>query len=437
MDTAAAGQDARGALLAPDYRERPYWWDRTPPPSVPEVELPAEIDAVVVGAGYTGLGASIELSKLGRSVLVLEKHEVGFGASTRNGGMIHPGVKLELDELFRKLGPVGRRIYDFTLEAFHAAERLFEEEGIDCDYSRSGHVYLAARSSHVESLRAIERLYRDDLGQGATFVPSEELQGEIGSPAFHGGVIVELSGGLDPGRFHAGLASIAVRSGVAIAEETPALRIRPERGGGFRVETHRGVVRARNVIVATNGYRDGLVPWLKRRVIPIGSYIIATEPLDPAIARELNPKGRMFFDSKNFLNYWRLSPDGRMLFGGRASFAPTTIARARDTLYAQMLAAHPQLEGVAVERAWGGKVGFTFDRIPHAGVHDGVHFALGYCGTGVALASYLGRCMGAWVAGGRPPPVAEPRFPPLPAGGATERLLPFAGLYYQLRDRVG
>lgn len=437
MDTAEAGQDPRGALLAPAYRERPYWWDRTTPPVIPEVELPEEVDAVVVGAGYTGLGASIELTKLGRSVLMLEKHEVGFGASTRNGGMIHPGVKLELDELFRKLGPVGRRIYDFTLEAFHAAERLFEEEGIDCDYTRSGHVYLAARPSHVESLRAIERLYRDDLGQGATFVPRDELPGEIGSPAFHGGVIVELSGGLDPGRFHAGLASIAVRSGVAIAEDTPALRIRPERREGFRVETHRGVVRARNVIVATNGYRDGLLPWLRRRVIPIGSYIIATERLDPATARELNPNGRMFFDSKNFLNYWRLSPDGRMLFGGRASFAPTTIARARDTLYAQMLVTHPQLEGVAVERAWGGKVGFTFDRIPHAGVQDGVHFATGYCGTGVALASYLGRCVGAWIAGGRRPPVAEPRFPPLPAGAATERLLPFAGLYYQLRDRVG
>lgn len=434
---AAPGDGAPAAPLAAEYRERPFWWDRSPAPAAPEVELPREVDAVVIGAGYTGLGASIELARLGRSVLVLEKHELGFGASTRNGGMIHPGVKLELDELFQRLGPLGRRIYEFTVEAFRAAERLFEDEQIDCDYARSGHVYLAARPSHAESLRAIELLYRDRLEQEATFVPRNALAGEIGSTAFHAGVVVPLSGGLDPARFHAGLASIALRSGVAIAEDTPALSLRRRAQGGFEVRTNRATLRARNVIVATNGYRDGLVPWLRRRVIPVGSYIIATEPLDQAMAKELNPNGRMFFDSKNFLNYWRLSPDGRMLFGGRASFAPTTIAKARDTLYGQMLGVHPQLEGVPVERAWGGKVGFTFDRIPHAGVRDGVHFAMGYCGTGVALASYLGRCIGAWVAGGKPPPVAEPRFPPMPAGAVTERLLPLAGLYYQLRDRVG
>ena len=430
-------RDDGAAVLSPAYRERPFWWDGTTPPPVPEVDLPREVDAVVVGAGYTGLGASTELARLGRSVLVLEKQELGFGASTRNGGMIHPGVKLELDELFRKLGPLGRRVYDFTVEAFHAAEKLFGDQAIDCDYRRSGHVYLASRPSHVASLRAIELLYRDRLGQGATFVPKEALREEIGSRAFHGGVVVELSGGLDPARFHAGLASIAMGAGVSIADDTPAMRLRPRSSGGFEVETPRETVRARNVIVATNGYRDGLLPWLRRRVVPIGSYIIATERLDPPVAASLNPKGRMFFDSKNFLNYWRLSPDGRMLFGGRASFAPTSVARARDTLYRQMLEVHPELEGIGVERAWGGKVGFTFDRIPHAGVRDGVHFATGYCGTGVALASYLGKCVGAWVAGGSPPPVAEAEFPPLPGGGAAQHLLPFAGLYYQLRDRIG
>lgn len=435
---ATSNTDGRAtALLSPEYRERPYWWDRTAPPSVPELELPGEVDAVVVGTGYTGLGAATELAKLGRSVLVLEKHELGFGASTRNGGMIHPGVKLELDELFKKLGPLGRSVYDFTVEAFLAAEKMFEDEGLECDYHRSGHLYLASRESHVESIRSIERLYRGRLGQEATFVPKDALQGEVGSKSFHAGVVVELSGGLDPAKFHAGLAESAIRAGVSIAEDTPATSISPRPKGGFDVGTPRETVRTRNVVVATNGYRDGLVPWLRRRVVPIGSYIIATEQLDPALAAEVIPKKRMLFDSKNFLNYWRLSPDGRMLFGGRASFAPTTVEIARDTLYRQMIEAHPQLEGVKVERAWGGKVGFTFDRIPHAGVRDGIHFALGYCGTGVALASYLGKCVGAWVAGGKPPPMAAAEFPPVPGGAAAEHLLPFAGLYFQLRDRIG
>jgi glycine/D-amino acid oxidase-like deaminating enzyme len=423
--------------LAPGYKERPLWWDRPPPADVTSGYLPSEADAVIVGGGYTGLGAAIELAGLGRSVLVLEKHHLGFGASTRNGGMIHPGVKLELDRLFRRFGPLGRRVYDFTVEAFLAAERLFEEERVDCHYHRSGHVYLAALPSHVRSVMAIDRLYRERLGQDARFVPRDALREEIGSDAFHGGVVVGLSGGLDPARFFAALATIAARSGATIVERTPAVRLRTRARSGFEVDTPRGRIRTRNVIVATNGYRDALVPWLRRRVVPIGSYIIATERLDPRVAEELSPRGRMYFDSKNFLNYWRLSPDGRLLFGGRASFAPTTIVRARDTLYGQMLRTHPQLEGVAVERAWGGKVGFTFDRIPHAGVRDGVHFAMGYCGTGVALASYLGRCLAAWVAGGTPPPVAEPRFPVLPGGAAAERLLPFAGLYFQLRDRLG
>ena len=425
------------APLAPRYEERPLWWDRTPPPEVTSEDVPSEADAVVVGGGYTGLGAAIELAQLGRSVLVLEKEHLGFGASTRNGGMIHPGVKLELDRLFRRFGPLGRRVYDFTVEAFLAAEELFEKEQVDCHYRRSGHVYLAALPSHVRSLVAIDRLYREGLGQPARFVPRRALPEEIGSDAFHAGVVVELSGGLDPARFHAALCRIASRSGATIVERTPALRLRKRPRNGFDVETSRGRVRTRNVIVATNGYRDSLVPWLRRRVVPIGSYIIATEPLDPAVAAELNPRGRMYFDSKNFLNYWRLSPDGRLLFGGRASFAPTTIARARDTLYRQMVRVHPQLEGITVERAWGGKVGFTFDRIPHAGVRDGIHFATGYCGTGVALASYLGRCLGAWVTGGSRPPMAAPRFPALPAGAATERLLPVAGLYFPLRDRLG
>ncbi|MGH2712195.1 MAG: NAD(P)/FAD-dependent oxidoreductase [Actinomycetota bacterium] len=436
MDTAANNGSRPRALLTDAYRERPYWWDRARPPVVPELDLPRELDAVVVGGGYTGLGAAIELADLGRSVLVLEKNELGFGASTRNGGMIHPGVNLELEQLFRKHGPLGRRIYDFTVEAFMAAEKMFEDR-VACDYDRSGHLYLAAHPSHVSSMRALEHLYRERLGQPATFLSREDLPKEVGSQRFHGGVLIELSGGLDPAKYHAGLAALAIRSGVAIAEDTPALSLRAMPRGGFEVRTPRETVRARNVIVATNGYRDGLLPWLRRRVIPIGSYIIATEPLEPALASEVIPNRRMLFDSKNFLNYWRMSPDGRMLFGGRASFAPTTIEKARDTLYAQMVQVHPQLEGVRVERAWGGKVGFTLDRIPHAGVHEGVHFAAGYCGTGVALAHHLGRCVGAWVAGGSRPPIAEPSFPPLPAGRVTEHLLPFAGLYFQLRDRIG
>src|SRR5205807_484583 len=168
-------------------------------------------------------------------------------------------------------------------------------------------------------------------------------------------------------------------------------RIEARRHGGFTVQTPRGGIQARDILVATNGYSDRLVPWLRRRVIPIGSYIIATEPLSDDQARTVIPNGRMLFDSKNFLHYWRLGGENRMLFGGRASFAPTTIARARDWLYAAMLEIHPQLGGVNVEHAWGGQVGFTLDRVPHIGRVKGITYALGYCGTGVAMWTYFGQ----------------------------------------------
>ena len=423
--------------LSPDYRESPYWWDRTKLPDLPEASLPPDVDVAIVGAGYTGLGAALESSRLGRSVLVLEKYHLGFGASTRNGGMIHPGVKLELDALLRRFGDLGERLFRFTVEAFEDAERVIAEEEIGCDYERTGHLYLASRRSHVERLTSVAGLCRQRFDIAAHFVPRDALEEEIGSNAFHGGLVVEKSGGLDPARYHDGLVRAALRAGAQIHDQTPAQRLERRSDGTFDVHSPRGRVHARDVFVATNGYRDGLVPWLRRRVVPIGSYIIATEPLEPGLAREISPRDRMFFDSKNYLNYWRLSPDGRMLYGGRASMAPTTIARARDTLYRSMVVTHPQLAGVRVEWAWGGKVGFTFDRLPHAGRRNDVHFATGYGGTGVALASYLGRCVAAWMPGGKPPVFTEPRFPFLPAGAASERLLPIAGLYYQLRDRIG
>jgi glycine/D-amino acid oxidase-like deaminating enzyme len=423
--------------LSSEYRESPYWWDRAGLPEVPDAPLVREADVAIVGAGYTGLGAAIESCRLGRSVVVLEKHHLGFGASTRNGGMIHPGVKLDLDSLLHRFGDLGERLFRFTVEAFADAERVIADEGIECDYERTGHLYLASRASHVEKLSYIAGLCRERFDIAARFVPREALGEEIGSEGFHGGLVVEKSGGLDPARYHAGLVRMARRGGAEIYEHAPAQRLDRRRDGGFDVRTPRGTMRARDVFVATNGYRDRLVPWLRRRIVPIGSYIIATEPLEPQVAAEISPRGRMFFDSKNYLNYWRRSPDGRILFGGRASMAPTTIARARDTLYRAMVATHPQIAGTRVEWAWGGKVGFTFDRLPHAGRRDGVYFAMGYGGTGVALASYLGRCVAAWMAEGKAPPFAEPRFPVLPAGAASERLLPIAGLYYQLRDRIG
>jgi len=246
---------------------------------------------------------------------------------------------------------------------------------------------------------------------------------------------VEFSGGLHPARYFGGLARLALGAGVVACERTPAIRLERD-GSAVRVHTPRGAIRAGRVLVATDGYTDALVPDLRRRMIPVGSYLIATEPLEPALAKELSPRGRMFFDTKNFLSYWRLSPDGtRMLFGGRASFAPTTVARSRDYLYSRMVRIHPQLAGIGVEFAWGGIVGLTVDRTPRLGRRDGVAYSLGYSGTGVAASTYYGLAAGAWVSGEGPPPFAGLRFPAVPMWWAQPVTLPIAGLWFKWRDR--
>jgi gamma-glutamylputrescine oxidase len=391
---------------------------------------------VVVGAGNTGMAAAWEIARRGRSVVVLERHSLGWGASTRNGGMVLPDVKhAGIAELERRHGSAGGAIYAATLDAVRLVERLVEEHGIDCSYERTGHLELAHCSTALPELRDMAAIYANDLGLEVRMLSRDELGGEIGSTAFPGALQVSFSGGIHPARYFAGLAKVALGAGAVVSEETPAVGLRPE-GGSVRVDTPRGSIRAGHVLVATDGYTDRLVPWLRHRMIPVGSYIIATEPLDRAVASELSPRGRMFFDTKNFLSYWRLSPDRtRMLFGGRASFAPTTVQRARDFLYERMVRIHPQLAGVRVEFAWGGTVGLTVDRTPRLGRRDRVTYSLGYSGTGVAASTYYGVAAGSWLSGGDPPDFSGLRFPAVPLSWAQPVTLPVAGLWFKWQDR--
>jgi glycine/D-amino acid oxidase-like deaminating enzyme len=427
-----------GAPLSPGYAEAPYWWDSAEIPVTPDAPLPATADVVIVGGGYTGIAAATELAGRGRNAVVVESGRLGSGASSRNGGMVHPGLKHDVVALRRLYGEAGRALYDVTRDAYDALEKLVADEGIDCDYARTGHLYLAHRAGRVAELAADERAYRDELGEEAHLVPADELRTEIGSDSYHGGLVVERSGGLHPGKYFAGLATRALVAGAQVHEHTSATSIEPRPGGGFRVVTTRGAVDCGQVLVATNGYTGGLVPWLQRRILRIGSYIIATEPLPADVAAEISPKGRMFFDTKNFLYYWRLSPDRRLLFGGRTSFAPTTVARSREILYRAMTRVHPQLEGTPLAFAWGGQVALTVDRMPHFGKVDGVTYAMGYCGTGVSLSGWFGRLAGAWLAGDEKPNAFEQlRWRRVPAPARLQWLLPVAGWYYQLRDRLG
>ena len=429
---------ASTAPLNDDYERRPFWQASMPAlPDRSDRPLPSTADVVVIGGGYAGVTAARELARRGVAVTLLEARTLGWGASTRNGGIVHGGYKWSAGQLIKRYGQdTGRALYQETLDSYQLVKQLIAEEAIDCDFREVGHLELAYAPAHAPELEhARESLA--SVGVRSTVVPREHIHEEIGSDAYFGALAVEGSGLLHPGRYFGGLASAADRAGADLHEGVRAKRI-AKADGGFVVETERGTIRARDVFVATNGYTDGVVPSLRRRIIPIGSYIIASEPLPEELAHELSPKGRAFFDTKNFLYYWHVSADRRMVFGGRASFMPTTIDRTAAILWRGLLEVHPQMAGHRIEYAWGGNVGFTFDRMPHVGqTKDGVTYAMGCCGTGVALMTNLGTKVGAWLAGDEAPALTRLRFPLVPAPyEGRPWFMPFAGEWFRLQDRL-
>jgi len=427
-------------------RELNYWLTTVEMPISPGQQLPGTSDVAIIGAGFTGLSAALALAKRGAKVVVLESETIGWGASSRNGGMVLTGLKLGVNELISKYGrELTRRMYAASLETIDCVERITKQEGIDCDFARTGHLEVACKQSHFDDYaRQVEVIARE-FNHQLRIVPRDQLRSEIGSDIYYGGMVDEISACLNPARYVAGLAVAAMRAGAAICEQTKVQKIERESqngASGFRVTTSRGSLRARNVLVGTSGYTGAATPALRKKIIPIGSFIITTEVLPDALSRELSPRNRQIYDSKNYLYYFRLTPDNRMLFGGRAAFFPETdqtIRRSAEILRRGMISVYPQLRDTKVEYVWGGTLDFCFDIMPHAGQMDGVYFAVGYAGHGVAMATWQGQRMAEWIAEGKTDnPFAEIPFPGAPLGlyNGKPWFLPFAGAYYKVLDWI-
>ena len=428
-------------------REANFWLDTVDMP-VPDWErpLPARADVAVIGAGFTGLSAALALAKRGASVVVLEAESVGWGASSRNGGMVLTGLKVGAAELIQRYGrDLAKRLFAASLAAIDTVERLVTEEHIACNFARTGHLELAAKPAHYAGFQKSAEAIAREFGHPARLLAPADLAAEIGSDRYFGGLVDDVSAGVNPARYVAGLARAAERAGAQIFEQARVAQLHRS-GAGYRLVTTRGSLEAAQVLIATSGYTgrvmQPLARPLTRRLVPIGSYIIATAPLDPALALSLIPRGRMVFDSKNFLAYYRLTPDNRMLFGGRARFlpeSPATVLQSAAILQQAMVTVFPQLAAAEVDYAWGGTLDFAFDLMPHAGRQDGVWYSLGYAGHGVALATYLGTLLGAAIAGEqRDNPFAELPFPGAPLGLYDGRpwFLPLAGAYYRFLDVI-
>jgi glycine/D-amino acid oxidase-like deaminating enzyme len=423
------------------FTPAPYWWEAYTPTAGDLADVPRAARVAIVGGGYAGLSAALELAKHGIDAVVLEANELGFGASTRNGGAVSGGVnvgKSFTGKLVEVNGDRVERILSDAGDAFTLIDRLIDEERISCFWEKPGRFVGAWTKKHYEAQSRRLAMLNAAAQSGAYMVPRERQREEIASDYYFGGMAVERSGKLHPALYYKGLLDACRRRGIAVCAKAAVTRIDRE-GSAWRVETARGSLLAGDVVIATNGYTGSLTPALRRRVVPIASHIIATEELPPDLASSLIPKARTLSDTKRVLCYYRMSPDGRrMVFGGRARFTQVDATISAPILHRYLTDRFPQLRGVKVTHAWTGNVAFTLDALPHMGSREDLHYCLGCNGSGVAMMTYLG-----WQTARKIAHVANyacsfdtEEFPGHPLYSGNPWFLPVVGGYYRLRDNL-
>ena len=429
-------------LFADDYKLEPYWLDQSPYPALPAAELPAEADVVVVGSGYTGLVAALTLAREGRGVEVFDAGDAGVGCSSRNGGQCGSGLKGGISELAAEYGkPRALAMFREAMASLDFLNGVVADEKIDCDYEYCGRFVGANTPRQYDEMARGFEVSRRELAVESYAVPHSEQRDEIGSDLYHGGGVIPHHTSLDPAKYHRGLLERALAAGVRVHTHTPVSAI-AHHGAGFRVTTARGTLGAGAVIVATNGYTNNErgFPALRRRVIPIGSYMIATEPLEPGLMDTLMPKNRVLNDTRRVVLYFRSSPDRqRIVFGGRVALAETDPLLSGPRLHAIMREIFPEVASARISHSWMGFVAYTFDKLPHVGVQDGLHYAMGYCGSGVAMASYLGHKVAHKVLGNAEGRTAfdDLGFPTRPFYDGKPWFLAGAVAWYKFLDRLG
>jgi len=425
-------------------KTHPYWYDTVPgwdpggDRSQKSEVRSQKFDVAILGAGYTGLAAARQLALSGASVVVLDRGQVGSGASSRNAGQVLTGLKLEPAALISTYGETRARVlFDISRDAIAELERVVADEGIECEFERTGHLQAAAKPSHYRAFAHEQALLARVFNHTVTLVDEARQSTELGARGYHGVLVDEESRAINPAKYVYGLGVAAARAGATVLEHAPVARM-TKTGQEWTLDTGRGEVRARDVLVATNGYTDRAAPALQRRLIPIGSYIITTAPLAAGVAARLLPKRRMVFDSRYFLHYFRLTADNRLLFGGRAEFSGPTLEsakRAESILHRAMSSIFPELAATPIDYTWSGHVAFTRDQMPRAGRLDDMFYAGGYCGHGIAMATYLGGLIAKRIAGAPTEhPLFDDHFAPIPLYYGRPWFLPFVGVYYRLLD---
>lgn len=420
-----------------------YWLDTSEPfRSAAAGPVQGSCDVAVIGGGLTGCSAALAPAKKGARVVLLEAETIGHAASGRNGGMCNNGFAQDYGLLSAKLGKeMANRLYRAFDAGVDTVERLVAEENIDCSFARTGKIKLAAKPEHYDKLARSQALLAANVDPDTEMVRRADLPNEVGSDRFHGGLVYRKSAGMHVGRFVRGLAEAAARRGVEMHEHTPMTGLRPAPGGGHILDTPKGRLQAKQVLLASGTSHTGPLGWIRRRIVPVGAFLIVTEPLPKATLDRLLPRRRMAVDTRNLVNYFRTTPDNRLLFGGRARFAvsnPASDAKSGAILQAALHEVFPELRGARIDYCWGGMVDMTRDRLPRAGERNGVYYSMGYSGHGTQMSTLMGTLM-AEVMDGRAElnPWKDFDWPAIPGHVGRPWFLPLVGAYYRLKDKLG
>lgn len=414
-----------------------------PPPS-PPLEGSIDTDVCIIGGGYTGLSAALELASAGIDAVLLEAHEVGAGASGRNGGVLGVGYNIDQLELEERFGKVrARALWDLSLAANDLVRQRIAAQDIDCELT-DGELTVAHRPSRLGPLEAAaEHLTRAYDFAPLTLLSAQQVAARLGTAAFHGGVLNGRSAHLHPLKLAYGELAALLRTGVRVYEQTRVHRLRRQSataGEGIEVATATGRVRARKVILACNGYLDGLVPALDRLQMPINNFIAATEPLSEATALEINRHNEAVVDTRFVVNYFHLSRDRRLIYGGGETYRARYPRNIEAVVRPHLARTYPQLAAIPLTHAWGGTLSISLNRLPQLGTLDGrIYWAQAYSGHGVALAHLGGQLCARAVQGESPSFASLADLPQraFPGGRWLRWPALVAGLlYYSLLDRL-